>query len=92
MPERNPIQRIADDREIFAAGLGDDKPLPLAIEQLETERFFQRLDLLADGALGDVQLFRRAREAFAARRSLEGLEGIERRQAARHRLIFHEKN
>src|SRR6476659_620891 len=53
-PERDTIQRIADDGEIFAASLGDDQPLPLAIEQLETERFFQCLDLVTDRTLGNV--------------------------------------
>ena len=50
-PERDPIQRIADDGEIFAASPGEDQSLPLAIEQLETERLFQRLDLVTDCAL-----------------------------------------
>jgi hypothetical protein len=53
-PERDPIQRIADDDEIFTASLRDDQSLPFAIEQLETERFFQRLHLVTDCALGNV--------------------------------------
>ena len=60
------------------------EPLPFAIEELEPERVFQRLDLMADRALRDVQLFGRAREAFAPGRSFEGLQGIQRRETACH--------
>ena len=35
--DRDPIQRIADHREIFAAGLGDHESLALAIEKLDAE-------------------------------------------------------
>jgi hypothetical protein len=34
---------------------------------------------MADGSLGNTELFRCLREAFAPRRSLEGPEGVERR-------------
>ena len=39
--ERNAVERIAQDGEIFAAGLGDDKALALAIEELDPELHFQ---------------------------------------------------
>ncbi len=50
----------------------------LAIEELDPEFLFQGLDLVAYRALGDEQLLSRAREAFVARRGLEGLQRIER--------------
>ena len=81
----DPVERVADDVEIFAAGIGDNQPLALAIEKLDAERGLQRLDLMADGALGDTQLFSRSREAFASRRSLESLQGVQRWQLAGHR-------
>ena len=88
----DPVERVADHAEIFATGVGDDQPLALAIEKLDAERRFQRLDLMADGALGDAQLFGRAREAFAARRGLEGLERVERWQLAGHARSFMRKS
>jgi hypothetical protein len=91
-PHRNPIQRVADHSKIFAAGLGNHQPLALAIEQLDAERALQRLDLMADGALGDAQFFRRPGEALAPRRRLEGFQCVQRGQAAQHSHGFHEKN
>ena len=70
--------------EIGAAGFGDDQPLALAIEELEAELRLERLDLVADRALRDAQLLGGAREALVAGRGLEGLERVQRRQAARH--------
>ncbi len=49
-----------------------------AIEKLDAERVLQRFDLMANSALGDTELFSRSREAFAPRRSLERLKGIQR--------------
>ena len=83
---RDAVEGIAHDDEIGASGLGDDQALPLAIEQLQPELGLERLDLMADGALGDAELLGRAREALMARRRLESLERVERRQPARHRL------
>ena len=68
------------------------KPLALAIEQLDAECRLQRLDLMAHRSLRDAQFFSRAREALAPRRGLEGLEGIQRWQTAKHDLDIHEKN
>ena len=87
----DPVQRVAYDVEIFPAGVGDNKPLPLAVEQLDAERVLQRLDLVTDRALRDAKLFGCARKAFAARRSLEGLQGVEWRQLTGHRPPLHEK-
>src|ERR1043166_9735429 len=82
--ERDPVECVADDGEIVAARLGDDQPLPLAGEQLEPERFLERFDLLADSALCDVQFFSGAGETLAACGGLEGLQGVQRWEAARH--------
>src|SRR6516162_1476110 len=78
------VESVAHDREIGAACLGDDQPLAFAIEQLQPELGLERLDLMADGALGDAQFLGRAREALVPGRGFESLERVERRQAARH--------
>ena len=88
---RDPVQCIADHREIFAAGLGHHQPLALAIEKLDAKRRLKRLDLMAHRPLRDAQLFRRSGEALAPRRGLEGLQRIQRRQAAEHRSTFMRK-
>src|SRR5215210_9114048 len=82
--ERDAVEGVAQHGEIIAPGLGDDQPLALAIEQLEAERRFERLDLVAHRALRDAKLPGRPGEALMARRSLEGLERIERRETAKH--------
>jgi len=66
------------------AGVSDNQPLALAIEKLDAERVLQRFDLMADSALGDTELLSRSREAFASRRSLERLEGVQWWQLAGH--------
>ncbi|MNR51258.1 hypothetical protein D3C85_1709080 [compost metagenome] len=45
-----------------------------ALEQGHLEPTFQLLDLLAHGALGDVQFLRRARKAAATRNGLEAAQ------------------
>src|SRR5262245_16943863 len=79
------VERIAHDNEIGAAGFGDHQPLPFAVEKPQSEFGFECLHLMADGTLRDAELLSRAGEALVAGRGLEGLERIERRQAARHR-------
>jgi hypothetical protein len=86
--ERDPIQRVAHHRKVFATGLGHHQPLALAPEQLDAERRLQRLDLMTHRPVRDAQLRGGARQAFAARRGLEGLESVERWQPARHRGAF----
>ena len=87
----NAIQRIADHRKIFATSLGNHKSLPLAIEKLDAERCLQRLDLMAHCSLRDTQFLSRSRKALATRGSLEGLEGVQRWQTAKHRSAFMRK-
>ncbi len=55
----DPVERIANDVKIFAPGIGDHQPLALTIEKLDAKCCLQQFDLMADGALGDTQLFRR---------------------------------
>src|SRR5258706_7452952 len=78
------VECVTYDVEIFAAGVTDNQPLALAIEKLDAERVLQRFDLMADSALGDTELLSRSREAFASRRSLERLEGVQWWQLAGH--------
>src|SRR5258705_6847777 len=80
----DPVERVAYDVEVFATGVGDYQSLALAIEKFDAERGLQRLDLMADGTLGDTKLFSRSREAFAPSRSLEGPQGVQWRQLAGH--------
>ena len=75
---------VAHDAQIGETGFCDDQPLALAIEELEAQLRFKCLHLVAHGALRDAQLLGRSCEAFMARRSLEGLEGVQRWQAPRH--------
>jgi hypothetical protein len=58
-PIGDAIEGVAHDREIGAASLGDQQPLVLAIEQLQSELGLERLHLMADRALGDAELPRR---------------------------------
>ena len=88
----NAIEGVAQDREVLAPGLGDDETLPLAIEELDPELRLQRLDLMAHRPLGDEQLLGRPGETFMAGGRLEGLQRIQRRQAAQHQIHLHEKN
>src|SRR5438552_17643316 len=82
--DRDSIERIAHDDKVFATGLRDHQPLAFAIEELDAKFLFQRLDLMADRPLRYTQLLGGAREALVAGRRLEGLEGVKRRQTAKH--------
>ena len=39
----DPVERVTDDVQIFAAGIGDNQSLALAIEKLDPERRLERL-------------------------------------------------
>ena len=69
----NPVERIPHGGEIAATGLREDKPLALAIEQLQPKLGLERLDLMTHGALGDAKLVCCSREALMACRGLKGL-------------------
>ncbi len=79
------IQRVPHDGEIVAARLGDNETLALAVEKLDGELGFERLDLMTHRALRDAKLFRRARKTLMPRGGLEGLQGVQRWQARAHR-------
>src|SRR5690349_12183775 len=83
--DRNPVQRVAHDQEIVAAGLRDDEPLALAVEQLDAKPVLQTFHLLAHCTLSDAQLLGSTRKALVPGRSLEGLQIVEWRQAWSHR-------
>ncbi len=55
-----------------------------ALEQLHPERQLQCLDLVADGAMRDVEFARRLGQRGMAGRSFESAKGIQRRQAFGH--------
>src|SRR5262249_38352846 len=55
---RDAVERITHHGEIVAARLGNDDALAFAIEQLDAESGFKRLDLLAYRALRDEELLR----------------------------------
>src|SRR6516225_2448898 len=78
------VQGIADDRQIVASSFGEDQPLPFAMEQLEPQCIFERLHLMAHGALRDVQLHGGTRKAFTPGRSLEGFQAVQGWEATRH--------
>ena len=80
----NAIKGIAQNAEILPSRFGDDQPLALAIEQLDTELCLQGFHLVADSTLRDAQLLGGTRKALVARGRLEGLECVERWQAAKH--------
>jgi hypothetical protein len=83
--ERDPVECVAHDGKVFATCLRDHQALALAVEELDAEHALQGLHLMADRPLRDAQLLGGPRETLVAGGSLEGLEGIQRRQAAKHR-------
>ena len=56
----------------------------VALEQGDAEVFLERLDLPADGRLGDEQLLRREREAQAPAGGFETAQEVERGQSRGH--------
>jgi hypothetical protein len=83
-PDRDPIERVAHDTEIFAPRPCNRQALALAIEELDAEFRLQRLDLMTHSTLRDTQLFGGSGETLMACCSLKSLEGIQRRQTAKH--------
>jgi len=68
--------RRAHDGQIIAAGISDDQPLSIAVEELDAELRFQRLHPMAYRALGDAKLLGGARETDVPGSGFEGLERI----------------
>ena len=65
------VERGLDRPDEALAGLGQAHLAGLALEQRLAQPFLQRLDLVADGAVGDVQLGRRLGKALQAGGGLE---------------------
>src|SRR5215470_13736184 len=57
------VKRVANNCQVIAPGIGNNEPLPLAIEEFDPELRFQRLHLMAHGALRDAQFLSGACEA-----------------------------
>ena len=81
---RDPIERGGDRGKQFGAVGRELEPPAHALEQLDLEHELQRPDLVADGAVRDVEFSRREGQRPMARGGLEGAQGIERRQALAH--------
>jgi hypothetical protein len=86
------IQRIANDGKIIPTRLGDEKSLALAIEELDGKLCLECLDLVADSALRDAELFRGASKTLVPGRGFERLQGIERWQAGTHREVSSDRS
>jgi hypothetical protein len=84
-PDGNSVQRITHHVEIFPARLRNDEPLAFAIEKLDCQFGFERLDLMAHRALRNAQLLRSTREALVPGRGFKSLQGVQRWQARTHR-------
>src|SRR5260370_39445631 len=89
--DRDPIERIAHNTEIFASRPRNQQPLALPIEELDAEFRLQRLDLMTHGTLRNAQLFGGSGENLMAGPSLKTLKGIQGGQTAEHPRTFMRK-
>jgi hypothetical protein len=64
--------------------LGQRHAPAAAFEQRHTEFAFERLHLMADGTMGDVQFDGGSAEVEVTRGGLEGAQEMQRRQADGH--------
>ncbi|MNR26581.1 hypothetical protein D3C85_1438050 [compost metagenome] len=78
------IETLAQARQQHAGRLRELQVAPLALEQATGKMLLQGADVPAHRALGDGQLLGGTGEGRMAGGSLEGTQGIERGQAARH--------
>src|SRR6185295_17143877 len=85
---RDAVKSVPNDHEISSARFGDHEALPFAVEKLQAKFSLKCLDLMADRALRDEQLLGSARKTLVPRRGLEGFQGIQRRQPARHARLM----
>ena len=67
--------------------LGQRDAAAIAVKKSRAERALERAHLMADRAVRDRDLFRRAREVAKPRGGFEGAKGGERRQPMGHRLV-----
>ncbi len=79
---------VADRRQQELTFVRQHQPSVQAAEQRHPQVLLQRLDLVADGGLGDEQLLGSLGEAEVPRGGLEGPERVQRGQA--HRFTSHE--
>jgi hypothetical protein len=76
-----PLEGIAQRRQIAGAGGRQFQAARAALEQHDAEILLELLDQAADRALRDMQLPRGAGEAQMPPGDLEGAQGVERGQA-----------
>src|SRR3546814_1374457 len=81
--EEAPEGALCCGRQLLAL-VGEREATRAAVKQREAEAGLELLDLLADRALGDVQLGGRAREAEMAGGDLEGAQGRQRGRSEEH--------
>ena len=82
-------ERRADLRVKLVARCGEQHLPRLALEQVHAQVGLQRLDLAADGAVGDMQLQRCVGKALVPRRRHKGTDRVQRGQAGWHAGDFH---
>lgn len=73
------IEGLAQGRPIVLARVGQQQRPVETAKQRHPEPLLQRLDLMADGRLGDVELLRRLGKAQVPGGGLEGTHGVQRR-------------
>lgn len=79
-----PLESLPERNQARLPGLGDDHRARQAAEELHTEVVLEGAHLLADGRGGHVQFLGRLREAQVTRGGLEGPQGVQGRELARH--------
>lgn len=85
---RDAVEGLARGAKTDLPLLGQQERPVEAAEELAPEMLLERLHLMADRGLGDVQLLGGPGEAEMARRGLEGAERVEGRETAGHRRIY----
>ncbi|MDR6146969.1 hypothetical protein QE363_002762 [Sphingomonas sp. SORGH_AS870] len=78
------VERLRQHRHQRLPVIGQRQPTRQAVEQPRPQPFLQPCDLMADRALADAQLDRRAGEVQMPCRRLEGAQGVERQLGAVH--------
>jgi hypothetical protein len=81
-------QALLHDAVVLAPAIGQLQVRSAAREQRLSELRLELLDLPAHGALRDAELVGGAAEALQPRSSLERANRVQRRQIARHGLVF----
>jgi hypothetical protein len=79
------LEGAGDRGQAGGALRGKAEPRPVALEEPHVERQLEGADLVADGAVRDVELGRRLGHRAMPRRRLEGAPWVERRKSVGHR-------